>query len=39
VRELRLDGSRAEIRGASVAAVFELLTTRLQAAGPVTGLS
>ena len=39
VRELRLDGSRAEIRGASVAAVFELLTTRLQAAGPPTGLS
>jgi nicotinamide-nucleotide amidase len=33
VHELRLDGSRAEIRSATVAAVFDLLTTRLQSRG------
>ena len=39
VRELRLDGSRAEIRSATVAAVFELLTTQLRAAAPAADLS
>ena len=32
VRELRLDGSRAQIRGASVTAVLELLTDQLRVA-------
>ena len=38
VRELRLNGSRAEIRGASAAAVIDLLTDRLRAAPPRPGI-
>ena len=34
VRELRLKGSRAEIRSATVAGVFDLLTEQLQAQTP-----